>query len=174
MGMADRTPRPERITDWREGRRRRAYELKEQGWSQRAIAAALGVSEGAVSQWLKRARESGGAQALRRRTSPGRPPKLTSEQRAQIPALLAQGAAYYGFIGDVWTTKRVAALLKRHFGVRYHPGHIGRLLHHLNWSVQKPACPASQRDAAAIARWWQERWPALKQRPKRRDARSYG
>ena len=51
--MAGKTQ--ERVHDWREGRRVRAYELKEQGWSQRAIAAALGVSEGAVSQWLKRA-----------------------------------------------------------------------------------------------------------------------
>ncbi len=160
--------------DWREGRRRRAYELKEQGWSQRAIAAALGVTEGAVSQWLKRVREGGGVAALRRRVSPGRPPKLTPEQRAQLPALLAKGAGFYGFIGDVWTTKRVAALLQRQFGVRYHPGHIGRLLHQLHWSVQKPACPASQRDEAAIQRWWQERWPALKQRPKRRDAPACG
>jgi predicted transcriptional regulator len=42
--------------DWRDGRRRRAWELKEQGWKQIAIAAALGVSPGAVSQWLRRAR----------------------------------------------------------------------------------------------------------------------
>jgi predicted transcriptional regulator len=41
--------------DWRDGRRR-AWELKEQGWKQTAIAAALGVTPGAVIQWLKRAR----------------------------------------------------------------------------------------------------------------------
>jgi hypothetical protein len=32
--------------DWREGRRRRAWELKEQGWKQQDIAAALGVTPG--------------------------------------------------------------------------------------------------------------------------------
>jgi predicted transcriptional regulator len=42
--------------DWREGRRRRAWELKEAGWKQQDIAVALGVSGGAVSQWLTRAR----------------------------------------------------------------------------------------------------------------------
>src|SRR5215831_11560692 len=42
--------------DWREWRRFRALQLKEQGWSQRHIAAALGVSEDAVSRWLVRAR----------------------------------------------------------------------------------------------------------------------
>jgi transcriptional regulator len=35
-------------SDWREGRRLRAFELKEQGWKQTQIADALGVvSEGA-------------------------------------------------------------------------------------------------------------------------------
>src|SRR5215203_3702760 len=53
-------------TDWREGRRLRAFELKQQGWSQQQIAQALGVSKGAVSQWMKRGRE-GGVQALKRR-----------------------------------------------------------------------------------------------------------
>ena len=48
-------------TDWREGRRLRAFELKQQGWSQRRIAEAFGVSKGAVSQWMKRARQGGGA-----------------------------------------------------------------------------------------------------------------
>jgi transcriptional regulator with XRE-family HTH domain len=46
--------------DWLEGRRRRAWELKQQGWKQQDIAAALGVTKGAVSQWMRCAREGGG------------------------------------------------------------------------------------------------------------------
>src|SRR3712207_3359629 len=69
---------------------------------------------GAVSQWLKPARE-GDAQALTHRLPPGPTLKLTAEQKAQWPALLKQGAEMYGFLGDVWTTKRVAALLKDAF-----------------------------------------------------------
>ena len=57
--------------DWREGRRLRAWELHEAGWSQAAIAEALGVTEGAVSQWMRRAREGGGPEALRKRTGVG-------------------------------------------------------------------------------------------------------
>src|SRR4051794_26819845 len=106
--------------DWREERRRRAWALKQQGWSQRRIAEALGVTEGAVSQWLKQAREGGGVAALRARVAPGPTPKLTAAQREQLPALLQRGAEHYGFIGAVWTTKRVAAVIQRHFGVRYH------------------------------------------------------
>ena len=150
------------VRDWREGRRLRAVGLKEQGWRQRRIAEALGVTEGVVSRWLKRAR-AGGVSALRHRPSPGRPPKLTAQQRAQIPVLLARGAAAYGFIGQVWTTQRVAAVIERTLGVGHDPSHAGRLLKRLRWSVQKPERRATQRDKREIQRWWAETWPALKQ-----------
>jgi len=159
--------------DWREGRRRRAWELKEQGWKQSAIAAALGVTPGAVSQWLKRARAEG-VDALRRHPAPGPTPRLTTEQLTQIPILLARGPEAYGFRGQVWTCKRVAEVLRRTFGVTYHPAHVNRLLHALHHSVQRPVTRATQRDEAAIAAWWQERWPALEKKRPPKDAPSSG
>jgi transposase len=149
--------------DWREARRLRAWELKRQGWQQRTIAAALGVTPGAVSQWLARAR-AGGVAALCTRIRPGPTPKLTPEQRVRIPELLARGAEAYGFVGDIWTAPRVAAVIEREFGVRYHPAHVSRLLRALGWSVQRPIRRATQRDEAAIAAWYAARWPALKKR----------
>lgn len=153
-----------RPQDWREGRRLRAWELHQQGWKQKDIAAALGVSPGAVSQWIARGRAQGGA-SLRHHTPPGAPARLTAEQREQLKMLLACGAETFGFRGDVWTTARVAALVKREFQVTYHPAHISRLLRALGWSVQQPIERASQRDEAAIRAWREERWPALKKRP---------
>ena len=150
--------------DWREGRRRRAWELKEQGWKQQDIAAALGVSGGAVSQWLKRAREQG-VEALRRHPAPGRQPRLTSEQLAQLPALVERGPEAYGFRGQVWTCRRVAEVIRRTFGVAYHPAHVSRLLHAVRHSVQQPRTRAAQRNEAAIQAWWRERWPALEKKP---------
>src|SRR5690242_9097006 len=113
--------------DWREGRRRRAWERAQQGWTQQDSAAARGAPPGAVSQWLKRAREQGVA-ALRGHPAPGRQPRLTAEQVAQLPALLAPGPEAYGLRGQVWTCRRVAAVIRRTFGVAYHPGHVSRLL----------------------------------------------
>src|SRR5437764_1669964 len=78
-----------RKADWREERRLRAWKLKEQGWQQKEIAGALGVSEGAVSQWLKRGR-AGGVEALKAHPPQGMTARLTAEQKAQIPALLAR------------------------------------------------------------------------------------
>ena len=146
--------------DYREGRRLRAWELSQAGWAQRRIAEALGVTEGAVSQWLKRARE-GGAEALRRRIPPGPDARLSAEQRARIPELLARGAESYGFRGDVWTTKRVAAVIARELGVRHHRNHIGKLLRRLGLTLQQPVVRATQRDEAVIAAWTAERWPEI-------------
>jgi transposase len=95
--------------DWLEGRRLRAWELAEAGWKQKVIAEALGVSEGAVSQWMKRAHE-GGREALQRQKAPGAASKLTAEQLTKLPEVLARGAEAYGYRGKVWTYERLAAV----------------------------------------------------------------
>jgi transposase len=148
-------------SNWREGRRLRAFELKERGWKQTHIAAALGVSEGAVSQWMKRAREKG-VEDLRHKPPPGAPPRLSEDERARLPELLAEGAEAHGFRGDVWTCERVAEVIRREFGVSYHPAHVSRLLKKLRLSLQKPERRADQRDEEAIEHWKDQKWPALK------------
>jgi transposase len=143
------------------------------GWKQQDIAAALGVSKSAVSQWLSRAVRDG-VESLRRRVAAGPTPRLTAAQRAQIPGLLARGAEAYGFRGAVWTTGRVAMVIQREFSVQYHPAHVSRLLRAVGWSPQKPVRRASQRDEAAIAAWGTERWPVIKKKPPTRGAPSSG
>lgn len=108
--------------DWREARRYRAWALKQQGWKQKDIAHALGISEAAVSQWLKRGREHGVA-ALKSHPGPGPQPKLTSEQREHLRTMVAQGAPAHGYHEQIWTSRRVADLIQRTFGVRYHRAH---------------------------------------------------
>lgn len=150
-----------------------AWKLKEQGWQQKEIARALGVSQGAVSQWLKRGRE-GGVEALKAHPPKGMTPRLTAEQKAQLPGLLAKGAEAYGFRGDVWTASRVAKVIERTFGVHYHRDHVGRLLREAGWSRQQPVERATQRDEEAIKAWYEERWPAIKKKLTRTMQRSSG
>jgi transposase len=154
-------------TNWREGRRLRALELKERGWKQSHIAEALGVTEGAVSQWMKRAREEG-VEALRHKPPPGAPSRLSEDQRAKLPELLAQGAQAHGFKGEVWTCQRVAVVIRREFGVSYHPAHVSRVVRMLGLSLQKPQRRAEQRDEEAIDNWKEKKWPSLKKGRKRK------
>lgn len=155
--------------NWKEARRLQAWRLTQQGWPQRQIAEALGVSEGAVSRWVTRVRE-GGPQALRHRPPPGAPPRLAPEQLARLPSLLERGPEAYGFRGQLWTRGRIAAVIQRAFGVSYHPRHVGRLCKAIRWSPQQPARRARQRDEAAIAQWHDDTWPAI-QRGRTRSSR---
>jgi transposase len=159
------------LTNWEEARRLQAWHLKQQGWPQRQIAEALGVSAGAVSQWMTRARQ-GGPEALRARPSPGAPRQLTPEQLTRLPTLLDRGPEAYGFRGQIWTRKRVAEVMRRELGVVYHPTHVGRLLKAIRWSPQKPMRRARQRDEAAIARWRDATWPAIKKGRRHSSRRS--
>ena len=154
----------QQATDWREGRRLRAWELNQEGWKQQDIARALGVSKGAVSQWMKRAKQEG-IEALKHRPPPGAKARLSEGERTILPELLAQGAPAHGFRGEVWTCARVAEVIRKEFGVSYHPAHVSRLLRALGLSLQKPVRRANQRDEEAIRRWKEERWPELKKGP---------
>lgn len=110
-----------------EMRRLRAWELRQQGWAQNRIAEALGVTPGAVSQWLKRARETG-IESLRSRKGGGPNTRLTAEQIRQIPILMARGPEAYGLAAGEWTRNRIIAMLRQVYGVKFSHGHMGRIL----------------------------------------------
>lgn len=150
--------------DWKEGRRLRAGERKEEGGSQRRIAQAFGVSEAAVSHWLAAATRGGHA-AVRARPQPLGPRKLTHAPLEQLPALLPRGAEAYGFRGARWTCARVAVVIAKEFGVSYHKAPVSRLLPGVHGTPQIPLQRAAQRDETRITAWRQERWPALTKRP---------
>src|SRR3954469_18706065 len=146
--------------DWREWRRMQAWRLKQRGWTQRDIAVALDVTEGAVSQWMATAR-AGGPAALLARPRPGPASELGPDQARLIPDLLSHGAEAYGFRGEVWTCARVARVIATEFAVTYHPAHVSRLLKKLGWTPQLPLTRAAQRDETCIAQWRSLVWPHL-------------
>ena len=149
--------------DWKEARRQRAFELKAQGWQQRAIARAFGVSDAAVSQWVAETRVRG-REAWRAKPRPTGPMKLTPDQLHLVPELLSHGAEAYGFRGEFWTCARVATVIREAFGVSYHKANVSRLLRCLDWTPQLPIERAAQRDETIIQQWRVQVWPKLKKR----------
>ncbi|MGH8335540.1 MAG: IS630 family transposase [Gammaproteobacteria bacterium] len=144
-----------------ERRRRRALELLKAGLMPVEVARRVGVDRRSVRRWKAAARD-GGAAAVRARPTPGRPTKLTAKDRRRLAALLLKGAQAAGFGTDLWTCARVAQVIRRRFQVHYHVNHVGRLLHGLGFSPQKPARRALERDEEAIHRWIQVEWPRVK------------
>ena len=145
-------------------RRRRAMALLQQGLSLREVARRVQASVSSVSQW-RAAWRQGGEAALAPKPAPGPACRLTDQQCAQLLRLLAQGATAYGFPNELWTLKRIAAVIQVEFGIRYHPSHVWKLLHRLGWSCQVPDPRPIQRDEQAIAHWKRYQWPAIKKSP---------
>jgi transposase len=133
-----------------ERRRRRALALLGQGVSPREVARRLRASVGSVYRW-QRAWATGGDVALAAKPVPGAPCKLTAPQRARLVQRLLQGARANGFPNELWTLKRIAAVIQVQFGVQYHPAHVWKLWRGLGWSCQVPEGRAMQRDERAIA-----------------------
>jgi transposase len=53
-------------------------------------------------------------------------------------------------------------VIRKEFGVSYHPAHVSRLLKALRQSLQKPQRRAEQRDEENIEHWKDKKWPSLK------------
>jgi transposase len=156
--------RPRGSPEFLEERRRRAVELLQEDLSLHEVARRVGCDASSVLRW-RNALKAGGDTALRAKPASGRPRKLTAKQRARLVTLLSKGALAFGYRTDLWTTQRIAALIESRLGVTYHRNHVGKLLHELGWSHQKPERRALERDDDEIERWKREEWPKVKKTP---------
>lgn len=147
-----------------EARRRRAVALLAERKSLTEVAKLVAADVSSVKRW-KRAWKASGDAALASKPIPGRPAKLTKAHRRRLAKIVRAGPLRAGFTTDWWTCKRVAEVIRREFHVTYHPDHVGRLLHALGFTQQKPQRRAAERNEAAIARWRTDDWPRIKKRP---------
>jgi len=144
-----------------EARRRRAAEYFQERKPLQEIALLFGVSMTSVKRW-KRAWKAEGVAGLAAKPHPGAPRKLSEQQRQSLVQILLQGPMAFGFRTDLWTCKRVAQVVRKQFGVSYHPDHVRRILHDLGFSPQKPRRVAREQDAEAVERWRRQDWPRIK------------
>jgi transposase len=147
-----------------EKRRRLAMEKLDKGLSLTEVARQIGCSPSSVVLW-RDARKAFGKDGLNPKPVPGRPTKMKTQHKRMLPALLLKGPMAHGYRTDLWTTARIAELILKKFGVKYHPDHIGRLMASLGWSRQKPERRALERDEQAIERWKRRDWPRVKKTP---------
>jgi transposase len=144
-----------------EARRFQAARMFGQGMSQVTVARELGVSRTTTHRWYHAWRRKGRG-ALQAAGRAGRKPRLNRRQLAGVEAALLKGPAAHGFATTLWTLPRIATVIARRTGVRYHPAHVWRILQGLQWSLQRPARQARERDEAAVGRWRRQRWPQVK------------
>lgn len=157
--------RPQGNPEELERRRRRAIELLDRGHPPVEVARILDVDRRSVRRWQAGYRAQG-VDGIKRKPAPGRPRKLPRAEYKKLEAVLLKGAQAAGFPTDLWTCPRVGHVLQHRFGVQYHVDHVGRLLHALGWSPQKPQRRAVERNEAAIHNWVKIEWPRIKKKPR--------
>ena len=136
------------------------------------VARRLAVSRQAVSVWARQLAEANGAVGRLKAKPLGRPTRLEPTQCERLRQMLLSGALAAGFPTELWTIKRVRALVKREFGVAYSNTGGWELLRSLGFSPQRPEKRALQRNEEAISSWKRKTWPALKKKPAARGAPS--
>ena len=160
--------RPLGTADELERRRKRAVQAVVEGQPRSAVAAVLGVHPKTVARWVRLARHPGGLDA---RPKPGPAPGLTDADLRRLESLLAKGAKAHGWPNHLWTAARVARLIERQFGRRYHPEHVRKVLkRRLGWTSQKPRRKARERNDKEVARWVGDEFPRIVREAFRRRA----
>jgi transposase len=140
-----------------EQRRLNAVDLLRQGIHQAEVARRVGAHRQSVNRWARQL-EQGGKRALRK--------------AGRIENSLKRGPQALGFETALWTSWRVAYLIERECGVKYHPSQAWRILRQLGWSCQRPTGRALERDEEKIREWKQKRWPEIKKKPENKAAPS--
>jgi transposase len=133
------------------------------------VALAVGVARQTLYTW-KRLLDEGGIDALRGVPERGRPAQLDAQQLAALRAAILQSPTEHGFGTELWTLKRVGAVIERQHGVRFSQTHVWRILGEMGFSPQKPEKRAIERNDAAVRAWKRRTWPALKKKPSEKAA----
>ncbi len=148
-----------------ERRRLRAARLLKRGLRPAEVARRLGVHRQSVGRWQQQLEREGLA-GLKKAGRAGRPAKVTADQLLRLEEELVRGPRAWGYSTELWTTQRVADLIQRRFGVRYHRDHVGRVLAQMGWSCQRPVGRAKERNEARIRHWKRVEWPRIKKKPR--------
>ncbi|HEY6371345.1 MAG TPA: winged helix-turn-helix domain-containing protein [Candidatus Sulfotelmatobacter sp.] len=151
-------PRVKGSADLLEDRRKRALALLDSGESLNEAGRRIGCNPSSVMRCPTARRSQGIASAFLSRTTAEVGPDATTAPGQPSSAR----AMMHGYRTNLWTTARIAELIRSQFGIQYHRDHVGRLMHSLNWSPQKPERRALERDENVIERWPQKDWPRIK------------
>ncbi len=159
--------------DQLERRRRQAAKLLDRGLSQAEVARRVKVSRESVRRWANRIAANGPSGGLKKAGRAGRIARLGPAELEKLEQILIAGPEKSGFPNSLWTLDRIAEVVQKQFGVKYHAGHIWWILcRKMGWSCQRPVGRARERNEAAIADWQDNIWPALKKKPKKKAGSS--
>jgi transposase len=169
------------IMDERMRRRWAASEAMSLGWGGiTTVVQATGLAANTICRGIAELKDAGGREGERPNMPvrprdgpkpPGRPYKLTDERLGELEALLSKGAPAHGWTNELWTIKRVAKVIRKHFGLTLSRQTVCTVLKkRMRWSRQVPTRQLRGRDDVKIELWLTEEYPRILERARRRHA----
>lgn len=153
--------------EYRVAKRIHAVVLNMEGQTSIEIADVLKAPRSKVWLWLKNYAAHGIDGLLEGHRS-GRPCELSDKQIRVLGDIIDSGPVAYSFISGVWTSPMITRVINEEFGIKYHPGHVRKILHEIGFSVQRPKRMLARADEEKRSRWIRYTYPDIKKKPKRR------
>lgn len=128
------------------------------------IAKILRVSEEGIRQWVINYL-SGGLRAITfLKKQPGRPSKLSKNQRKRLKQWIIDGPQNAGFPGACWRSPMIQELIFQKFGVLYNVKYLSELLKNMGLSYQKARFAVGGKDPEnqeKRQKWLEQTWPEI-------------
>jgi len=131
------------------------------------IAQLLHIHRSTVHSWIL-SWNAHGKQGLYEGHRSGRPSALTDQDKEGLSDIVDSGPVAYGLQTGVWTSPIIAQVIEDEFAVRYHPGHVRKLLKEMGFSVQRPTTKLVQADPKKRNKWTRYTYPNLNKKPERK------
>ena len=140
-----------------------------QGCSYSNIAAALNCSHESVRLWFKDFMFRS-INFIKYQSPPGRPSRLTKNQKKELSKIIDDGPECYGFSGGCWRTPMLQKVIYEKFGVFYSCHYISTLLKNMGYSYQKATFVSAKRDDEQRRIWIEKIWPQILKEAKNKDS----
>ena len=154
--------------------RARAVKAVAAGESIASVARAVDVSYSTLYRWVRRYRQAGGVEGVRRKPGSGRPRKMTGIPPALVRKTILTPASTFDFPTDLWTVRRFHQVLNKmllaageetvSFWTAW------RRLHEAGLTPQAPVRSFIEADPKVRKRWMQKTLPKIKETVRRHKA----
>jgi len=149
--------------EYRVAKRIHAVLLNNDGYVSGEISRLLKSPRSKVSEWLKKYEEYG-FEGLLEGHRTGRNSLLNDNQKKILCDIVDSGPIAYGYLSGVWTSPMIADVISNEFLINYHPGHVRKILHLLNYSVQRPKRVLANADPVKQNKWRRYTYPNIKKK----------
>ncbi len=155
-------------------RRRVVAAVRNRGMSKVEAARTFQVSRASIHNWLAAVEQCGLSALKARKRGPKPHSALAGHQAATIVRMIddrCPDQLHLPFA--LWTREAVGQLIRRRYGIDLSVWTVGRYLAKWDFTPQKPLRRAYEQDPAAVKRWLEERYPAIRAAAKAEKAEIY-